>query len=760
MTSTSPAVLSTPLHRSCWSPVKLFALVYCVCATLVATAAGAQTNAYVVNSAAGTVSVIDTAGRLVIGAIPVGLAPRHVVVTPDGTRAYVSNGGSDSVSVIDTASNTVVATIAVGDDPSTLAVSPDGERLYVTVAGGLVQAIETIGNSVLATIPVGAGGEMAVTPDGARVYVAAGLIHVLDTATNTVVSSFPAELNPAAPAGNSALGIAIRPDGRAYVTVITGLFSGGLVVVDTGSDSVIGSIGLGSIPGPIAMAPDGSRAYVAVDATWVDTGYGAGFFPGRTVQVLDTTTDVLAGMIDLGADGSNWTQQNTAKAVAVSPDRSAVYMSVPRIGTVAIADVNTNLVTTWISLAGPGRIGMRPGGSELTPYAIIAADDSATASSAGGTAIASVLANDRIGGVAVALAHVRLTLQASSSPGVTLNAANGSVLVAAGTPIGAHTLVYRICEIASSSNCDDATVTVTVRTPYVINAVNDSATSNTGRTALASVVANDTLNGAAATLSTVALFQLSSTSAGITLSPGNGSVFVAAGTSIGTHTLVYRICEIESPVNCDDATVTVAVIPFAIDAVDDNATGPRTGGVVLANVLANDAFAGATATLAKVGLAQISATSSGIALDVTSGAVSVAAGTVAGTHTLVYRICETANASNCDQANVTITVQPYVVDAADDYAKVSSKRAGTALPSVLANDRFAGGPATTANVKLSRVSLTPANNKIRLDLTDGSVDVLGKTRSGTYLLVYRICELASPANCDQATVTLDLSGGL
>jgi len=47
---------------------------------------------------------------------------------------------------------------------------------------------------------------------------------------------------------------------------------------------------------------------------------------------------------------------------------------------------------------------------------------------------------------------------------------------------------------------------------------------------------------------------------------------------------------------------------------------------------------------------------------------------------------------------------------------------------------------------------------IRLDLTDGSIDVLGKTSSGTYLLVYEICELAMPTNCARATDTIDLSG--
>jgi len=54
--------------------------------------------------------------------------------------------------------------------------------------------------------------------------------------------------------------------------------------------------------------------------------------------------------------------------------------------------------------------------------------------------------------------------------------------------------------------------------------------------------------------------------------------------------------------------------------------------------------------------------------------------------------------------------------------------------------------------------LTPASKGISLDLSDGSVDVLPKTDSGLYKLVYQICEIASPTNCTQATASIDLSG--
>jgi hypothetical protein len=195
-----------------------------------------------------------------------------------------------------------------------------------------------------------------------------------------------------------------------------------------------------------------------------------------------------------------------------------------------------------------------------------------------------------------------------------------------------------------------------------------------------------------------------------------------------------------------------------IDAVNDNASAPRTGGIALANVLANDTFNGAVATLARVRLSQLASSHAGIALNPANGVVTVAGGTPVGAYTLSYRICEIATPSNCDSAIVSVVVQPLLITAVNDSAFGSSKVANTALASVLTNDRLGGALATPANVGLTLVSLTPANSKIRLDLSDGSVDILGKTDSGLYSLVYQICETAMPTNCARASVRIDLSG--
>ena len=686
----------------------------------------------------------------VVATVPVGSTPTRIVLSSDATRAYVTNQGANSVSVIDTASHAVAATIPVGASPSAIAVTPNGDWLYILTSGGVVQVVDTVLRSVVANIPTAgtAAGDIAITADGSKVYIAAGPVTVVDTATNTVVETF----------SGGSTGIELSPDGsRAYVTRMLTIFGGGLDVIDTSSKASVAFVNLG-VPGQLAIAPDGSRLYAAIEAQWVDTGYGAGFFPGRIVAVIDPRSNTQVASIDLGATGPNWTQQNTPKAVAITPDKRLVYIAVPRLAYVAVADVNTNSVTATVPVVNPGALAANaPSGGPIVPFLIDAVDDSATYASSGGTAVASVLANDTLGGVTPTFLHVTLSQQSSTNPGVSLNPATGAVRVAAGTTLGVHRLVYRICEISTPSNCDDATVTITVRAPYAIKAVNDQGTPTYG-IVVANVLANDRLAGAVATLSTVQLTQVSSTSSYIQLATHTGAVYVSVGAPAGAHTLRYRICELATPLNCDAAVVKVTVVALPIDAVNDAGSVTPTGGIAVANVLANDTFNAAVATTARVTLAVLS-TSAGLTLNTTTGAVSVAAGTVPGSYALVYRICETANPTNCDSATVTVTVNNYPIDAVNDSVRANSKppSAVTILPSVLVNDWYAGVRATTSSVRLTQVSSGSPN--IVLDTATGAVRLLRKTDSGLYLLVYRICAVVTPANCDQATVTIDLSGG-
>lgn len=166
-----------------------------------ASAALAQTKAYVTNNADNTVSVIDTTSNAVIATLPVGSGPRGIAVTPNNAFAYVANEFDEIVSVIDTATNTVTATIPVGPAPGFVAITPNGSFAYVTpFIGSDVWVIDTATNTVVATLsPGGLAVGIDVAPNGAFAYVAnsgSDNIAVLDTATNTVTATIPVGNNP------------------------------------------------------------------------------------------------------------------------------------------------------------------------------------------------------------------------------------------------------------------------------------------------------------------------------------------------------------------------------------------------------------------------------------------------------------------------------------------------------------------------------------------------------------------------------------
>lgn len=79
--------------------------------------------------------------------------------------------------------------------------------------------------------------------------------------------------------------------------------------------------------------------------------------------------------------------------------------------------------------------------------------------------MASVLANDTLGGARATSANVTLSLKSltPNTARITLNLATGAVSVAKGTAIGTYALLYGICETANPTGCDSATATVTVR---------------------------------------------------------------------------------------------------------------------------------------------------------------------------------------------------------------------------------------------------------------------------------------------------------
>lgn len=216
-----------------------------------------------------TIPLVDAGNPVSVGAGP-SLIPNGIAVSPDGRYLYaVDNQDGGKVVVVDIAAKAVAASVTLGAGMMPLAVAthPRGRKAYFAFAdtgafgGDLVKVFDVGTLSPLAGgIPTGARPQgIAVTPDGAKVYVAnhgENSVTVIDAAADTATTTVAV--------GAAPLGVAISPDGsRAYVAN-----SGGnsVSVIAVSSDSVATTIPVGAAPAGAAVSPDGSVGYVANSA--------------------------------------------------------------------------------------------------------------------------------------------------------------------------------------------------------------------------------------------------------------------------------------------------------------------------------------------------------------------------------------------------------------------------------------------------------------------------------------------------------------
>ena len=201
---------------------------------------------------------------------------------------------------------------------------------------------------------------------------------------------------------------------------------------------------------------------------------------------------------------------------------------------------------------------------------------------------------------------------------------------------------------------------------------------------------------------------------------------------------------------------------LAVIAASNDGAGPvngANGAPNLINVLTNDALNGLSPTPGNVTLTITTpASNPGVSLDPATGNVSVAAGVPAGTYTIAYQICETANPTNCASATVSVVVAAPAITANDDTpAAVGGANGGNDIINAFANDTLNSVPvvvsAITATVTTPATSIGGGPVPV-LDPATGFVDVPAGTPAGTYTINYRICENNNPANCANAVVTV------
>ncbi len=277
---------------------------------------------------------------------------RGVALSPDGLHVYVSGSRDDAVVVFRRNASTGdltfvererdgLADVTGLDGPEGLAMSPDGTHLYVAAVDGSavvvftrdpttggLRFVETQKDNVGPVNGLAGAQAVAISPDGASVYVAA-------------------------------------PDDKAVVVFQRTPATGALTFVERQRDGEAGVDGLDGARG-LAVSPDGAHVYAAgkldkaLAAFARNPATGALTFVARYQDTVD------------GIDGLDGVE-----AVALSPDGQLVYTASsddnavavfernPVTGTLTYFGQQRNGVGSIDGLEGPHALVVGPGGAEV-----------------------------------------------------------------------------------------------------------------------------------------------------------------------------------------------------------------------------------------------------------------------------------------------------------------------------------------------------------------------------------------------------------
>ncbi|PRY28144.1 hypothetical protein CLV58_1301, partial [Spirosoma oryzae] len=613
-----------------------------------------------------------------------------------------------------------------------------------TNAGGLFVNLVNGSGNVVASQAVPATGVYSFTG------VAAGTYSV-QLSTSAVAAGNPAPA-VSVPTGWTFTGEGTTPAGDGTPNGITP------VTVTTASSTSV-NFGLDQLPVPTSAAltaqanPGGTNAISVPPASFTGTDAD-----GSVTAIRFTTFPTNVASLTIGTTAYTSTSfpaggvtALTGSTVLIDPIDGPVTVSIPFR---AIDNARQESTAT---------------GSISVPFTsvVTASPDAGTASAGtGGTPVANVAANDVVNGQPATLGNggnATVAQVGTYPPGISLNPANGSLLIAAGTAPGSYTVAYQLCDRLSTPTCSTAVVSLTVTASSVANPDAGTVSAGTGGTPVANVTANDVVNGQPATLGTngnATVAQVGNYPTGISLNPATGSVSVAAGTPPGSYTVAYQLCDKLTPVTCTTGVVSFTVTPAVTASPDAGTASAGTGGTPVANVAANDVVNGQPATLGNGGnatVAQVGTYPTGISLNPATGSVSVAAGTPPGSYTVAYQLCDKLTPVTCTTGVVSFTVTPAVT-ASPDAGTASAGTGGTPVANVAANDVVNGQPATLGNggnATVAQVGTYPTG--ISLNPATGSVSVAAGTAPGSYTLAYQLCDKLTPVTCTTGVVSFTVT---
>src|SRR5579872_3023952 len=298
----------------------------------------------VLNKEDATLAIVDPRDGEVVGRVPTGEAPHEVAASDDGKLAFVANYGArnpgNTLSVIDLvaqkelhrvdlgplrrphgmfyadgkvyftaevnklvarydpASNQVDWLLGTGQNTTHMVLlNKDLTQIYTANIGSDSISILERGSNPMSwnqtVVPVGKGPEaIDLSPDGKQIWTAHsrdGGVSIIDIASKKVIQTFDVHTK-------RSNRLKFTPDGK--LVLISDVDPGELVILDAAARKEIKRLKLGRNPEGVLIAPDGHRAYVAVNGD-------------NKIAIVDLNTLEVSGQIapGNGPDGMAWAER-------------------------------------------------------------------------------------------------------------------------------------------------------------------------------------------------------------------------------------------------------------------------------------------------------------------------------------------------------------------------------------------------------------------------------------------------------------------
>ena len=286
----------------------------------------------------------------------------------------------------------------------------------------------------------------------------------------------------------------------AYVTNFT---SATVSVIDIGTNTVVATVPVGSLPRRLAITPDGTRAYVGNQSS-------------NTVSVIDIGTNTVVATVPVG---------NTPIGVAITPDGSRAYVTNVSSNTVSVIDIGMNTVVAIVPFGG------QPLGVAITPDGTRAY---VTNISSNTVSVIATGTNTVVASVPVGSRPFRIAITPDGTRAYVTNLSSNNVSV-----------------IATGTNTVVATVPVG-NTPVGVAITPDGS-----RAYVANVNSNTVSVIATGTNTVVATVPVGNTPVGVAITPDGSRAYV---TNISSNT----ISVIATGTNTVVATVPVGSQPFGV----------------------------------------------------------------------------------------------------------------------------------------------------------------------------------------------------